>query len=538
VKCVLAVMLVLVQLGTANAQVVRGTIIDTETSAPLRGVFVVLLDSAGHARGGVLTDEKGVYALPAQLTGTFTLRAERIGHKSSISSPFVLTAGQTATVDMRVAVAPIELAPLGVEATNRCIRRPRQGQRTAQLWEEVRKALSVARWAEQRRAVQFQTRSYVRELDATTLFVRRETQRHDITGRRPYAAADVDTLVRYGFVRNEGAGKVYYGPDAELLLSDVFLDHHCFHTIVGAKEQSGMIGLAFQPAMGSKLPDIAGALWLDARTLELNFIEFRYVNLEPEYRVRGTGGRTEFRRLNSGVWIVSGWYIRMPVVASSGHGGAPRVVGIEEEGGEVVSIHDLHATQRLSRDGAVIGVVFDSLGKHPLAQATVYLSGTAYRTVTDQAGRFTITNVPPGRYLAAFTHAALDSVPALPEARAVDVAALETARIDLGLPRESALLANACPDSSQLRSGRGLVFGYVRDARNNLVSDATISLLPANTQKPLTTDTDAGGYYILCGAPLQTKLQLRATRGDRASERLTATIDARRFRRIDLVLPD
>ena len=300
----------------ASAQVVRGTVRDAESGSGLQGVFVMLLDSAGAMRGGVLTDVKGNFATRAPLSGTFTLRAERIGHQSATSGPVVLAAAETRTVDMTVSVAAIALAPVEVETQNRCSARPRSGARTAQLWEEVRKALAVARWVENQKQVQFATRTYVRELDARTMHVKSEGVRHDVSRRLPYAAIPADTLARYGFVRNAGAGFVFYGPDAEVLLSPAFLDGHCFRSVEGGDDNRGLVGLGFRPTAFSKLPDIEGVLWLDRATLELRHIEYRYTNVEREYRVRDTGGRTEFLRLKSGAWIVSKWHIRMPTVVS------------------------------------------------------------------------------------------------------------------------------------------------------------------------------------------------------------------------------
>jgi hypothetical protein len=48
--------------------------------------------------------------------------------------------------------------------------------------------------------------------------------------------------------------------------------------------------------------------------------------------------------------------------------------------------------------GEVSGVVVDASGGEPLAKVEVLLASTSLRTVTDQAGRFTIAGVPPGHY--------------------------------------------------------------------------------------------------------------------------------------------
>ena len=126
-------MVLLVAAGEVPAQVVRGTVRDAESRAALQGVFVLLVDSAGQMRGGVLTNAQGFFALRAPMPGTFTLRAERIGHASVSSAPVVLSEEQAQTVDLSVKIQAIALAPVEVATHNRCISRPKSGQRTAQL---------------------------------------------------------------------------------------------------------------------------------------------------------------------------------------------------------------------------------------------------------------------------------------------------------------------------------------------------------------------------------------------------------------------
>jgi hypothetical protein len=317
-----------------SAQVVRGVVLEAGSTAPVRGAFVVLVDSAGRARAGVLTDDHGVYAIPAQGAGTYRVRAERIGHASTTSDAFTLTTGQTHTVDIQAAVAPIELAAVTTSKTSACVRRPTTGERTAQLWEEARKALSVTQWTSNQ-PYRFAIKSWTRDLEVPSLKVIGEKQRAQITRTKPYAAVALDTLLRYGFVRKDEADMVFYGVDADVLVSDAFLDGHCFHSVMGEGKNRGSIGLAFSPVPNTKLPDVKGTLWLDPKTFELEYLEFTYENLPREYRLRGIGGRTEFRRLDNGAWIVDKWYIRMPVLV--GRGGN-RGYGIQEEGGQITKV--------------------------------------------------------------------------------------------------------------------------------------------------------------------------------------------------------
>jgi hypothetical protein len=542
----------------AAAQVVRGTVRDAETGAPLQGVFVMLVDSAGQMRGGVLTNAQGTYATRAPLAGTFTLRAERIGHQSANSTPVVLSATEAQTVDITVKVMAIALAPVEVSSRNRCIARPRTGQRTAQLWEEARKALTVARWVENQKQIQFSARTYVRELEAGTMRVKSEGVRHNVSRSLPYAAIPADSLARHGFVRNEGGGYVFYGPDADVLLSSAFLNSHCFHSLDGSGATQGMVGLGFRPTTDSRLPDIEGVLWLDRKTLELRHIEYRYTNLGAEYRVKESGGgRTEFLRLKSGAWVVSKWHIRMPtVVASPLERGEFRVIALQEEGGEVLSVSDAESAQTLTHDGIVKGIVYDSVAGSPLADALVYLSGTSYQAKTDKAGRFEITGVPAGKYTVGFSHAVLDSMPTFPDARTIDVRQLESATVDLGTKSVLSQLAAKCPGYRRglpMDSAGGVIFGHVRNERASAIANAEVIVSwkrykrgPANRSGVPYAEhstraiarTDGTGFYVLCDVPLERPLEVRVSRSDEPATRVPMEIIGRPYRRLDFTLKD
>src|ERR1051325_1132774 len=79
------------------------------------------------------------------------------------------------------------------------------------------------------------------------------------------------------------------------------------------------------------------------------------------------------------------------------------------------------------RPGGVRGVVYDSVGRAPLAGAVVQLAPVgermaAQRSVTaDAAGRFTLDSLPAGGYVVGFFHPLLDSLGIEPPLRRVDV---------------------------------------------------------------------------------------------------------------------
>jgi hypothetical protein len=107
-----------------------------------------------------------------------------------------------------------------------------------------------------------------------------------------------------------------------------------------------LTGQSFEPATERNVPDVRGTIWLDARTLELRLVEFRYSRLPFPTDNRNIGGEVHVARLASGAWFVERWFIRIPrysdrpITRSSGVPGQRptleyRLVGLAEEGGTV-----------------------------------------------------------------------------------------------------------------------------------------------------------------------------------------------------------
>jgi hypothetical protein len=221
---------------------------------------------------------------------------------------------------------------------------------------------------------------------------------------------------------------VYYGPDAEVVLSDPFLDRHCFWIETDAPDDEPWIGLGFRPRERREVTDIRGVLWLDRGTAELRVLEYRYTPLPRRVPARHVGGRLEFERLPSGAWIIDRWWIRTP-----GERGRARIPRIEEAGAVVLrarTVEELAVLRAEERTGVITGVVDDDAGA-PLPGAVVYLSGTEHRANTGTDGRFRL-RVPAGRYALSFHHPTLDSLGVYPEPVEVEVGAGDSVRVRLG----------------------------------------------------------------------------------------------------------
>ncbi|HYJ78530.1 MAG TPA: carboxypeptidase-like regulatory domain-containing protein, partial [Longimicrobiaceae bacterium] len=262
----------------AGAQTVRGELVERGSGQPIRAAMVLLLDSAGARRVAALTDSAGRFELRAPAAGTYRLRAERVGFRSTVSPPLALGAGQVRAYRMEGDPVAVSLAEVRVRGARRCRVRPGAGQATAVLWEEARKALSAAAHADQAGLLRFDVELYGRDLEpGTEKVLKDEREQRSGQAHAPFRAASVDSLSRFGFVRSEGDSLVFNAPDAGVLLSDRFLADHCFRVQEDA-EHPGLMGLAFEPVPARRdVSEVTGVLWLDRRTAELRWLEYSYV---------------------------------------------------------------------------------------------------------------------------------------------------------------------------------------------------------------------------------------------------------------------
>jgi len=455
--------------------------------------LVVLLDTAGRQVGGSLTDEGGSFRLRAPAPGRYALRAERIGFQTVTSTPFELSEGPAVRMDLEAAAKAVALEGIRVEGERRCVVHPEEGQALAQVWDEARKALRNQEWTDETGLVRFRLTNYERELDPQSLSVLSESRRSvGWTGRNPIRSLPVEDLLENGFIRREDdGGYTFLGPDATVLLSDAFLETHCFR-LEADEAEAGLIGLAFEPLRRGRMADITGTLWLGRQDAKLRFLTFGYTS-SPWPEASGVAnGRVEFEELPGGAWVIRRWWIRMPrmvqsvdmafrgitrlrVAAIVEAGGAatqvdasragaaggertdPPDVDVRAAGGRTpeaardvpggASLLDMVCPEedRVGGSSAVAGVVRGSRDGAPVAGATVTLEWATYRIVggrevqgdvrtvratTDARGGYTACGIPPGVLLTA--RANLDG--AAGGSRRVEVPREEVVQLDLLVP--------------------------------------------------------------------------------------------------------
>ena len=317
-----AILALLVLAEVLPAQILQGRLVEEGTGEPIAGGFVVLHAAEGDASPDAtpvdlaLTGSNGEFVLRAPRAGPYRVRVDRIGYRSHLAGPFEVGADPDTLRTIPVPIEPIELPVLTAEVDRECEVDPRDSHRLVGIWEEVRKALAAAAWAETRGVFRFTATTYMRiESPGGRLIDHRSRVTEGLQGNSPYASLPAEELARDGYVQVGQDSFDYYAPDAQALLSEPFTRDHCFRLVSGRRiEEPGWIGLAFEPVENRRPPDIEGVMWIDRASSELRRLDFAYTGLPGALARFEPGGRIEFERAPTGAWIVRRWWIRAPSI--------------------------------------------------------------------------------------------------------------------------------------------------------------------------------------------------------------------------------
>ena len=509
-------MLVAAPLG---AQGIIGTLVEAETGAPVEGAAVILLNRSGDQVDWSLTDAAGRFNFRMSQAGTYLLRADRIGHVSVLSDPIPVDRGVTAVYRLETPVEAILLAGIDVRSSRRCEIRPGEGVSTARVWEEARKALEATSRTNDLRAYRYVIRHFERELDARGRRVTSEESRIQRgVMASPFASLNVEVLLERGFVQSDGDGFIYYAPDADVLLSDAFLDTHCMNLTYGDDEAEGLLGLSFEPTEDRRVTDISGVLWLDPEDGELQWLDYRYEFLDIPDSDR-LGGKIRFYGLPNGTWIVREWYIRTPVLGESRRirrRGRIELVGLREQGGLVVSVNDLQGELVLDVEAGIIeGVVLGSGGSDPVEEVVVFMDD-GRRVTTDENGRFRFTALPEGYYGLRVFNPVLDSLGLSGEPVFYEVSPGEVTSARLRFPSSDTVMAEQCAPAdlaAEPSAHEGILTGFALDERGDPLPGSRVSVAweeferrangtLSTVYKTLTTsELPDNGFFLMCGVP-------------------------------------
>ncbi|HEX4934863.1 MAG TPA: carboxypeptidase-like regulatory domain-containing protein, partial [Gemmatimonadaceae bacterium] len=248
-------------------QLVRGTVRDGASGAPLAGVIVSLHragapPSESTRLAATLTGRDGTYALTPSHAGQVLVTAKRIGVRQFQSAPFALAVGETRPLDIALEGVRFELPVVTVSAATLCDTRSGDRARITSLWEEARTALTASQLALRERLFRAAITRYQRVLEPRTLTVRQETSnvRRGVT-EHAFVSFPAESLRAHGYARILPDGIIeYFAPDERVLLSDAFVRDHCF--ALAPAGTGGEVGITFAPTRNRRVTDIEGTIWL------------------------------------------------------------------------------------------------------------------------------------------------------------------------------------------------------------------------------------------------------------------------------------
>ncbi|MCC6930125.1 MAG: carboxypeptidase regulatory-like domain-containing protein [Gemmatimonadaceae bacterium] len=105
-----------------HAQFIKGTVRDSETRAPVRSGFVVLLDSTAGVVIGTAVDSRGRYTIAVPEGGVYAVATSGTGYVTNISTWIAMVATDSFEVDVKLARAVNTLAPMVIEAQRDSLR--------------------------------------------------------------------------------------------------------------------------------------------------------------------------------------------------------------------------------------------------------------------------------------------------------------------------------------------------------------------------------------------------------------------------------
>jgi hypothetical protein len=510
------------------AQGVRGTVVDQASRQPIAGALVFLLDANDGMVGRDLTSETGAYRLSAPRPGTYRMRTMRIGFRPVVSAPVTLNEGPDVLLELSIEGVPVSLSAVKVERQANCPARQDASQ-AYNAWEQVTAALNAALLSSRVRGLSATIVGYDRWTEpASNVVLRLGANVKTGMSGQPWRAVPADSLHRAGFVVTDNTGSTYHAPDLDVLLSDVFLADHCLR-FRGVED--GSLAIEFAPSRDrGRVAEIRGMVWLDATSLQLRRLQFRYVNVPAAVAEADAGGELEFLPLRNGKWVISKWEIRMPSAWKQDRGSAygdlratasVRLAEVKTTGGHLLNVVQDDDTLWALPPRTLRGRVLDSATARPLRGAAVILSGTSYSTQTDARGSFEIDNVLPGAYTVLIQTPDLDSVAALHKSALVFFE--ELGNVEIRVPGPSSFVRLWCPairenERSSTGVQLGMLMGTVFAHDSMRVPNAEIKLQwtefrlladgASSRPREMMVTTDSDGVYRACGVPIDQPIKL------------------------------
>lgn len=480
-----AVLSLILIANTAIAQSVTGTVRDSVSRLPVSGVVVMLLDSAGGTLARNLTNERGEYRVIFR-DAARTARFVRIGFTPR-DLPLPPRDGAGARLDISMLALPNLIQAIHVRENSNCRVRKDRAQALG-LWEQARAGLLATIVSREENPAKVWRLGFYRVMDGNSTIIERqrvESDSAEATGKTYVAAHAASDFVRLGFSTDSLASATFFGPDADVLLSDAFALAYCFEIASHEKSRPNQIGLRFVPADHRKgRVDIDGTLWIDSVARALVDVEYKYLNVEAGAVRFRPGGYVSFRSMKNGVVMIDRWWIRV-VSASLDTTVDPKMgrtkvrdwLFAEEDGGELARATWPDGLDWKAPLGALRVRAIKKDGK-PAAGTILSLVATHYYGTADANGLVVIKELLPGPYAVRIIDPRIAELGiGLPTSLRFVAARDSTAVATLTIPTVESMIADRCVANHQWTVGDSLfTMGRVVTPDGKPVDKARIDL--------------------------------------------------------------
>lgn len=533
--------------SAAHAQTVRGVV--TRAGVPMPGVVVQLLDSTDAPSGASISDERGIYRIIAPRAGTFHVLARRIGFAPHRTPTFVLTTGIARDMPIELSSLAVALDTIRIRAAT-CIALSRADSPVATVWEQTKTALLATDATTSSRPLSTMLMRYQQTDRAGAVTVRTVDVQDADSGSAPWYAPSPPEMRDKGYAHwLTPTTMQFWAPSLEVLSSREFSAEHCAR--LEDASDPALVVLAFEPLRKRRgIIDITGRISVDRHTAELRELSFLYTNVDSAAVNADAGGRMKFARARDGSWLVTDWFIRVPVFDSTPRRPErePRAIAYAEQwGGRVYNARRGDDTVFVQPFPTLSGVLHDSVTARPVPNAQLFLRESGRVAVTDSVGAFTIGSVRPGVHTLQINTTSLDSLGAARVKRLPVADSLSASR--LAVPSLQDALAGMCvrdvtfsrssvpslihgvvtarPADSPTQTNTSTVTtasGTTTSGTTTSASDSQPTFVRAVWMDPYTnmpmqfsTQAEPSGRYRLCGLPPGIPLDLHAERGARSS---------------------
>jgi len=207
----------------------------------------------------------------------------------------------------------------------------------------------------------------------------------------------------------------------------------------------------------------------------------------------------------------------------------------------IAAFASVASAQSGSPSAVITGTVLDSLHNEPLSGASVSVAGQNRTVTTDSTGRFSIDQLPAGRYDVIVGHPFADSLGILLRLTGIDVLDGGRARVLVALPGLATIRSAICPQPSASVE-KGVIRGRVTQAGTHAASaGAQVNLSWVELDSARGKDrggfrpggagtvTDDQGYYSFCGLPEDFEGSIQARSGDDSTSLVTVSLSWSQF---------